>query len=148
MRHAKVIAAMGLSLTATPPSRSCCHRWPQRDTAFAGGSSRTSRAFSPVVGSPSPYATPKLPETIDFNPKPAAPVVPASRQGLYDPFGAFDPAPCLLAAALGSYGIRLHPQPPLQPFPVAAAPLAPRQVDWSWSPLYARGSSIGGGVQW
>lgn len=50
----------------------------QRDTVctngLAAGSFGTARTFRPVVGSPSPYAIPKLPDNIDFDAKPTAPV--------------------------------------------------------------------------
>ncbi|KAG2427808.1 hypothetical protein HXX76_012132 [Chlamydomonas incerta] len=145
-----------LGMTCDAP----CDWRPQRDLAFtsglatACGSSAGSRSFSPIVGSSSPSETPSLPDNIDIEIQTAVPrAVP---QGQYNPFfSGFDPAPCLLAAALGGYGARLRAQPPSvqqqqswEPFATTAfytAPLAEQQVDWgTWRPLYARGRASGG----
>ncbi|KAG2452729.1 hypothetical protein HYH02_002959 [Chlamydomonas schloesseri] len=115
-----------------------------------GSSARSSRAFSPVVGSTSPAETPSLPDNIDLDFKPASLLAPQGQQAAsFDPmFSAFDPIPCLLAAAFaGSRVGAAHPAASYDPFAAFyTAPLAEQQVDWgTWRPLYARGSSSGCG---
>ncbi|KAG2448515.1 hypothetical protein HYH02_006406 [Chlamydomonas schloesseri] len=113
-----------------------------------GSSARSSRTFSPVVGSTSPAETPSLPDNIDLEFKPASPLAPQGQQASFNPiFSAFDPIPCLLAAAFAGSSVACARPAACDPFAAFyTAPLAEQQVDWgTWRPLYARGSSSGCG---